>query len=151
MGCGVFQTSSEVNCVLLWDFEHGVSHFIWFMAIVNHVMLKRNEAQHFRDITGSCPKFKNKVKTHSVGPNSQSYSDHWACRYRIAVPLRSIWQGVSLLYLRMGTNYIHETQYFYCFKQKVMDNVQDINYSKKFVCPYAHTVTQWECRWVTEV
>lgn len=96
MGCGVFQISNEVNCVLLWDFEHGVSHFIWFMAIVCCVMLKRNETLHFRDITGSCPKVKNKVKTYPVGFNSQSYSDHWACRYRIAVPNRSSWQGLSV-------------------------------------------------------
>jgi len=44
----------------------------------------------------------------------------------------------------MGTNSIPETQYFYRLKQKVMHKVQDINYSRKFVRPYAHitAVTQ---------
>jgi len=55
------------------------------MAIVHHEMLKRNETLHFRDITGSCLK----VKVYSVEPNSQSDSDHFPCRYRIAVPNRS--------------------------------------------------------------
>ena len=56
----------------------------------------------------------------------------------MAVPNRFSWWGVSLLYLRMGTNSIPETQYLYCFKQKVMDKVQDINYYKKFACPCAY-------------